>query len=256
MKKLYIASILFYTFVILNFVYFDIPSQFTAILALVSFFISLIFFVVLLSLEVSIFFDKKFKPLKSYINVNVTFYSITFFICVIFKVELYNLFSNTILFYSIALLSLAVSMYCFWKKFKFIEKNKYTVTSSVFSFLKFGAELEGTKMFKAVGVLDRYFYLFALVSVIVENVYIFLSIVAVIIILAFKSNKVVYDWMKENFSNSRTAVITLISFYISYILAACVWCFMENQLLVILVASLSIVLTKLNYNKILVSQES
>lgn len=90
MKKLYIASILFYTFVILNFVYFDIPSQFTAILALVSFFISLIFFVVLLSLEIGILFDKKFKPLKSYINVNVTFYSITFFICVIFKVELYN----------------------------------------------------------------------------------------------------------------------------------------------------------------------
>ena len=256
MKKLYMTSILFYTFVILNFVNFDIQSPSTAILALVSFFISLLIFVVLLSLLASILFDKKFKPIHFYLNVNIAFYSITFFSCVIFKVELYKLFSNTVLFYSIVLLSIAVSMYCFMKMFRFIEKNKYTITSSISSFLKFGSELEGTKMFKAVGVLDRYLCLFALVSVIIEDIYIYLSIVAIIMILTFKSNKVIYDWMKENVPNSRTADITLNSFYASYILGVCVWCFIGNQLAAILMAAMSMALIKINYNKVLVNQKS
>lgn len=251
MKNLYIASILFYTFIILNIVPFDIQNQTTAIIGLLSFFASILTFIIIISFYSVILFDKKFSTIHLYVNVNVTFNIIALFGSVIFKNEIYKLGSSTSLLYGLILICFIGTIYGFVKIFKFIRKKNYSLVGSVSAFLMKGSELEETEIFKAVTVLDRYLLLFSLVSVLITELYIYLSIVGLIVILTIKSNKIVYHWTKVNFSNSYKAKLSMIIFYASYILAVCTWYLFENRLAAIFIASLSMLAIKINYNKVI-----
>ena len=257
MKKLYISTMVFYLLAILSI----LPQQFNYIeiegirLDFVNFILSILGIVLLVinfSFNTPFLTDKKWLSIKKYVYINVTFNGIVILSVILFGGYMYELVGNFYIFYGIVIVSILATMYSFFKIHNFAETNQLLYSDAVVTLLDVGQEAETTDVYKAVSWLDRYFFLFIILTIILPNVYLLSISTLLLVLLAYKHLALVCEWIKVNLQSKKKSNLTMIMYFLSYSAALYLYSIGDNTFITVLIAYCSMFLVKTYYNKGLV----
>lgn len=250
MQLLSFFSGLFFVGVLFNLLPYDWPEYVSVIVGGLGFFIAFGGFIVSVSFLAPMLFEEKLAAMKKYLYVALSAYTVCLAIDVLLRQEVYGLAGSTFIQYIVLGITSATVLFCLARIRLFATEQKIDLSQLNWQFLKLGASLEDTRLYKSIGWLDRYFIGFAVVSVLIESEFILLGITALILVLASKDVRMVYREFKGSFIGKRKAFWTVVLFYGSYLLAITVAFTLDKDVLTLFVASLSMLLIKVYYHEI------
>lgn len=250
MQLLSFFSGLFFVSVFINLLPYDWSEHVSPMAGGISYFVAFVGFIVSVAFLAPILFEEKLTRVKKYVYIALGAYTVCLAVDVLLRQEVYETIDSTWIHYIILCTTSAIVLFCLARIKLYTKEQNVDLSYVNGQFLKRGAVLEDTPLFKAVTVLDRYFIGFVVMSIMIESEFILIGITILLLILATKNVRVVYKEFKVSLIGKRKSLLSVALFYLSYALAVMVSITLDKDVLTIFVASLSVFFIKIYYHEI------
>ncbi len=220
------------------------------ILKLILFILCLGTFVLLIYSYIIISFNKKIKSIKHFFNLTLSLMCIGTVLLLILGPEIYKKTNSIVMLMGICIVLLIASNVLFFKIQKITEIFKLDFIQETKIIYKMGKAIDKTPLNNAITKLDYLFLAYCIAYFNVGNIYIFVCIIGIILILSTKYLKIIKtDFLNSGLISVKETYLSLISYYFCYIFSIIYAIFIQN-VSVLLVGGASLLAIKIFIRRI------
>jgi hypothetical protein len=229
-----------------------IPHQSTDanIFKLILFLLTIGIFIFLCTFYIVLSFNKKIRAVRKYSNINVGIMCCGIILFLTFGHVIYTKWNIMLLPISLFIILFVASNLLNYKINKVVEELQFDLIKEVKLFYKMGQVLDETPINNAVSRLDYMFYAFCIAVFIAEDIFIFVGVVGVILILSTKYLRALKtEFLKSGLISVRETNLSLGGYYFFYLLSI-IWTIFIPNLSTLLVGALSLLGIKIYIRRI------
>ncbi|WP_445487615.1 hypothetical protein [Niallia sp. 03133] len=250
MKLTSILHLLYYICLIAFICFIPQASIHANIFKIVLFLLTIGIFILLCTFYIVISFNRKYAEIKKYANSNV--------VCMVIGIVSFLTFGHMIYRKTNSFVILAVifgvlfvgSHLLQFKITNNLANNQFDLMEEVKLFSKMGHSLDKTPLMNASSKMDIFFFGYAVAVGVADNLYVFASIVGIILILSMKHLKVVMqEFFNSGLISAKETYFSLFSYYFCYLISI-VWFIFFPNLSTLLIGGSSLITIKIFIKRI------
>jgi hypothetical protein len=250
MKLLMRLHIIYYLCLLLFILTIPHQSIDANIFKLVLFLLTIGEFIFLCTFYIVLSFNKKIRAVRKYSNINVGIMCCGIILFLTFGHVIYTKWDTMLLPISIFIILFVLSNLLNYKIKEIVEEHQFDLMREVKLFYKMGQALDETPINIAVSRLDYMFYAFSIAVFIAEDIFIFVGVVGVILILSTKYLRALKaEFLKSGLISVRETNLSIGGYYFFYLLSI-IWTIFIPNLSTLLVGALSLLGIKIYIRRI------
>ncbi|MFP7300361.1 hypothetical protein [Neobacillus niacini] len=207
-------------------------------------------FIFLCTFYIVLSFNKRIRAVRIYSNMNAGIMCCGIILFLTFGHMIHIKWNTIILHIALFNILFVLSNVLNYKIKEILENHQFDLMKEVKLFYKMGQALDETPINQAISRLDYMFYAFCIAVFIAEDLFIFIGVVGVILILSIKYIRAInVEFLKSGIITERETNLSIGSYYVFYLLSI-IWTIFIPNLSALLIGALSLLGIKIYIRRI------